>query len=94
MFQYFLNKLSSLSLNGHSFRILNFQTSGKVILTTTKWHLPRVLPAPEQQRHLPSASAEIETCATAAVDLQHALREFKWSEALRAPGNLVEQVFR
>jgi len=53
-----------------------------------------VLPAPEQQRHLPSASAEIETCATAAVDLQHALREFKWSEALCAPGNLVEQVFR
>jgi len=43
---------------------------------------------------LPSASAEIELCAAVAVDLQYALSEFKVeSEALCAPGKLVEQVF-
>ena len=31
----------------------------------------------EQQGHLLSASMEIEPCATAAVDLQHSLREFR-----------------
>ena len=29
------------------------------------------------QAHLPSATAEIEPCAAAAVDLQHPLREFR-----------------
>ena len=40
-------------------------------LSTTNWHWPKALPLTEQQGHLPSASAEIEPCATAAVDLQH-----------------------
>ena len=31
----------------------------------------------EQQRHLPSASVEIETHAAIAVDPQHPLREFR-----------------
>ena len=58
-------------------------------LSTTKCHLPRALPVTEQQRHLPSASMEIEPHAAIAVDLQQL-----WSEALYAPGNLVRQVFR
>ena len=37
---------------------------------------------------------DIEPYAAIAVDLQQSLREFRWSEALRAPGNLVGQVFR
>ena len=37
---------------------------------------------------------DIEPYAAIAVDLQQPLREFRWSEALRAPGNLVGQVFR
>ena len=41
-------------------------------VSTTNWHLPRALPMTEQ-RHLPSASAETEPCAAAAVDLQHPL---------------------
>jgi len=39
--------------------------------------LPRASPTTEQQGHLPSASAEIEPCAAAAVDPQQALREFR-----------------
>ena len=35
------------------------------------------LAATEQQENLPSASAETEPCAAAAVDLQHLLREFR-----------------
>ena len=38
-------------------------------LSTTNWHLPRALPTREQQRHLPSASTEIEPHAARAVDL-------------------------
>ena len=57
-------------------------------------HLPRALQRTEQQRHLPAASMDIEPYAAIAVDLQQPLREFRWSEALRAPGNLVGQVFR
>ena len=53
------------------------------------WHLPRSLLTTEQKRHLPSASAETEPYTVAAVDLQHALREFmvelghcsRWSQA-------------
>ena len=50
-------------------------------LSTTKWHLPKALPMTEQQRHLPSASADIEPHAAAAVDLQQPLRKFRveWS---------------
>ena len=47
-------------------------------LSTTNWHLPRVLPMTEQQRCLPSASMETELHATIAADLQQPLRE--WSE--------------
>jgi len=44
---------------------------------------------------LSSASAEIEPCAIAAVDLQHALRKFRVENgALSAPEKLMEQVFR
>ena len=43
----------------------------KGALSTTNLHLPRTLPAIEQQGHLPSAS---EPCAAA---LQHPLREFR-----------------
>ena len=46
-------------------------------LSTTNWQLPRALPMTEQQRHLPSASVEIEPHAAMAVDLQQALREFR-----------------
>ena len=38
--------------------------------------LTRALPTIEQQRHLPSASMEIEPHAAIAVDLQQSLREF------------------
>ena len=53
---------------------------------TYREHLPET--KQQQQGHLPSASAEIEPCAAAAVDLQHPLRVI-WveSEALHAPGN-------
>ena len=49
-------------------------------VSTTSWHLPRALPTTEQQRPLPSASAETEPHAAVAVDLQQPLREFrvKW----------------
>ena len=36
----------------------------------------------EQQGHQPSASAEIEPRASAAVDLQRPMKEFRGSEAL------------
>ena len=65
-----------------------------IILLTTNWHLPRALPRTEQQRHLPSASREIEPPAAVAADFQQSLREFRWSKALCAPGNLVGQDFR
>ena len=42
--------------------------------------------------NLPSASTEIEPQAAIAVDRQQSLREFWWSEALCAPGNVVGQV--
>ena len=45
-------------------------------MSTTDWHLPRELPTTEQQRHLSSASMEIELQASIAVDLQQSLREF------------------
>ena len=47
-----------------------------LVMSTTNCHLPRALPRIEQQRHLPSASMEIEPYAARAVDLQH-LREFR-----------------
>ena len=62
------------------------------VLSTTNWCLPRALPVTEQQRHLPSASTEMEARAARAADLQ--ARESRWREALFAPGNLVGQVFR
>lgn len=46
-------------------------------VSTANWHLPRTLPAIEQQEHLPSAFVEIKTCAAVAIDLQHALKEFR-----------------
>ena len=46
-------------------------------MSTKKWHLPRALPRTEQQRHLPSASTEIETHAASAIDLQQSLRELR-----------------
>ena len=46
-------------------------------LSTANWNLPRALPMPEQQRHLPSASMEIEPHAAIAVDVQQCLREFR-----------------
>ena len=44
-------------------------------VSTTNWHLLRALPKTEQQRHLKSASAEIEPHAAIAIDLQQPLRE-------------------
>ena len=46
-------------------------------MSTTNWHLPRASPRTEQQRHLPSASTEIETHAASAIDLQQSLRELR-----------------
>ena len=46
-------------------------------MSTTNWHLPRALPMTEQQRHLPSASMEIEPHAAIAVDLKQSQREFR-----------------
>ena len=46
-------------------------------MSTTNWHLRRALPTTEQQRHLPSASMEIEPHAAMAVDLPYPLREFR-----------------
>ena len=43
----------------------------------TNWHLPRALPATEQQRLLPSASTEIDPHASIAADLHQPLREFR-----------------
>ena len=48
-----------------------------LILSTTNWHLSTALPTTEQQRHLPSASMEVEPHAPIAVDFQQPLREFK-----------------
>ena len=42
-----------------------------------KLALTRTLPMTEQQRHLPSASTEIEPYAAIAFDLQQPLREFR-----------------
>ena len=47
------------------------------LVSTSNWLLPRALPMPEQQRHLPSASVENELHAAVAVDLQRTLREFR-----------------
>ena len=58
-------------------------------------HSARALPLAEQE-HLPSASQETDPCSAAA-DLQEsgcAGWSAGWSEALRAPGNLLGQVFR
>ena len=63
-------------------------------MSTTNWHLPRALPMTEQQRHLPSASMEIEPHAAITVDLNTPGWSSWWSEASCAPGNLVGQVFR
>ena len=63
-------------------------------MSTTNWHFPRALSTTEHQRHLPSASMEIEPHAAMAIDFQQSLREFRWTEALCALGNLVGQVFR
>ena len=49
----------------------------KGAMSTTNWHLPRALPMTEQQRHLPSASMEIEPYPAIAVDLQQPLREVR-----------------
>ena len=46
-------------------------------MSTANWHLPRALSKTEQQRHLPSASKEIESHVAIAVDLQQPLREFR-----------------
>ena len=62
---------------GHLMRRANWLENTLVLVSTTNWHFPRALPTTEQQGHLPSASVEIEPCATAAVDLQHSLREFR-----------------
>ena len=40
-----------------------------ISVSTTNWHLPRTLPMTEQQRHLPSASREMEPHAAIPVDL-------------------------
>ena len=64
--------------------------------------MPPSFPAPHCQLqigacrgHLPSASAETDSCAAAAAELQHSPKEFRVeSEALCALGKLVEQVFR
>ena len=49
----------------------------KGVVSTKNWHLPRALSMTGQQRHLPSATVEIEPCATIAVDFQQPLREFR-----------------
>ena len=49
----------------------------KGAMSTTNWHLPRALPTTEQQRHLPSASMEIEPHAAITVDLQQPLWELR-----------------
>ena len=67
------------------------------MLSARNWHLPRALPRTEQQRCLPSASAETEPHAAIAVGLQQPLKEFRVeskSETLCAPGKLAGQVFR
>ena len=50
-----------------------------LIYVISEWSsgFPKALPMTEQQGHFPSAFVEIETCAVADVDLQHALREFR-----------------
>ena len=47
------------------------------LLSTTNWHIPRALPTTKQQRHLPSASMEIEPPVAMDFGLQQALREFR-----------------
>ena len=59
-----------------------------------KLALTKSTPMTEQQRHLPSASMEIEPHVAIAVDFQQYLREFRVDEAHCAPGNLLGQVFR
>ena len=46
-------------------------------LSATNWHLAKALSSSEKQRHLPSASMEIEPHAATSVDLQQPLREFR-----------------
>ena len=50
---------------------------GSKNVSTTNCHLPRALPMTKQQRHLPSASTEIEPHAAIAVDFQQSLGEFR-----------------
>ena len=64
------------------------------VVSTINWHLPRSLPVTKQQGHLPSASAEVEPCAAAAVDLQLPLREFRAEWGTLCSRNLMGQVFR
>ena len=54
-------------------------------LSTTNWCLPRALWMTEQQRHLPSATMEIELFAAIAVNVQQPLREFRveWDTVLQ-----------
>ena len=56
---------------------------------TCQDHLPATKQGP-----LPSSHAETVPCATEIVDLQQPRGSSRWSEALCAPGNLVEQLFR
>ena len=46
-------------------------------LSATNWQLAKALSSSEKQRHLPSASMEIEPHAATSVDLQQPLREFR-----------------
>ena len=60
-------------LSNRSFKAL----TSSFILSTTNWHLPRALPTNEEEKHLPSASTEIEPHAAVAADLQQSLREVR-----------------
>ena len=75
------------------FHKLKLLTTNCHLPVNDKWHLLRALPVTEQQGQSPFASAEIEPCGAAAADFTSP-GSSGWNEALRAPGNLAEQVFR
>ena len=92
----------SLSCGEHSEPGLSNINCDSTYLWTTNWHLPvnyklalaKNIASDWTTRHLLTASVETGPCATAAVALQHSLRESGWNEAFCAPGNRVQQVFR
>ena len=60
----------------------------KKAMSTTNCHLLRALPKSERQRHLPSASTEIEPHSAKAIDFQQPRRDFRVEQGTLLQGLL------